>query len=599
MGNTAPQGGVGSNLLWGLGEGNVRKWQILNLRRLPAAISEGFGAILALTEDIALPANSRNTRALLIVALLLVSLVTAGLLAAQAYVAGRYRLAAAESVLRDYATFVADEAIRRSTADVGYYGYYVLVTALLREAQSGPHLPPGIAARLASSEDQGIRKATSLATAYFEVVPASGNVLFASGAVPAAIVDQLQQKLAAAPPSKGQGPYVGLNFVHEGRVFSFVAASASTPAGKEIVAGFQIDPDGLARWMKIVLERRPLLPPSLGHGKVTNSFVHLTVRNPVGALFVRLGSETGPDGLSASKPFGDDYQGIFSGYTVTAAIDPQAANAVIIGGLPRSRLPFFLGLLALNVALIVTAILQLRREMALQRLRDEFVASVSHELRTPLTQIRMFTETLLLDRIRSNDEQRRSLEIIDREARRLGQLVENVLQFSRSERKIASLAKSRQELAPLLSEIVDDFESSMNGTPVHIEPRLASGVSAEVDCDAIRQIVLNLLDNAVKYGPKHQLIVLGLEVQDSKAVLFVEDEGPGIPEGERERVFERFQRLERDCQSATAGTGIGLSVVRDLVLRHGGRCHVANGKRTGARLVVELPLAPPPEGATT
>jgi signal transduction histidine kinase len=251
------------------------------------------------------------------------------------------------------------------------------------------------------------------------------------------------------------------------------------------------------------------------------------------------------------------------------------------------------------VALIVTAILQLRREMALQRLRDEFVASVSHELRTPLTQIRMFTETLLLDRIRSNDEQRRSLEIIDREARRLGQLVENVLQFSRSERKIASLAKSRQELAPLLSEIVDDFESSMNGTPVHIEPRLASGVSAEVDCDAIRQIVLNLLDNAVKYGPKHQLIVLGLEVQDSKAVLFVEDEGPGIPEGERERVFERFQRLERDCQSATAGTGIGLSVVRDLVLRHGGRCHVANGKRTGARLVVELPLAPPPEGATT
>jgi signal transduction histidine kinase len=257
------------------------------------------------------------------------------------------------------------------------------------------------------------------------------------------------------------------------------------------------------------------------------------------------------------------------------------------------------GLLALNVALIVTAILQLRREMALQRLRDEFVASVSHELRTPLTQIRMFTETLLLDRVRSDDEQRKSLEIIDREAKRLGQLVENVLQFSRSERKVAALSKARRELAPLLSEIVDDFESSMSGTPVHIEPRFASGISAEVDSDAIRQIVLNLLENAVKYGPRHQLIVLGLEARDSKAIVFVEDDGPGIPMEDRSRIFDRFHRLERDRQSATTGTGIGLSVVRDLVLRHEGRCHVESGKRAGARFVVELPLAPPVQGAAT
>ena len=96
----------------------------------------------------------------------------------------------------------------------------------------------------------------------------------------------------------------------------------------------------------------------------------------------------------------------------------------------------------------MTAILQLRREMALQQLRDEFVSSVSHELRTPLTQIRMFTETLLLDRIRSTEEQRRSLEIIDREARRLTQLVENILQFSRMDRKIDSLSKAKRELAP-------------------------------------------------------------------------------------------------------------------------------------------------------
>src|SRR5262249_9794217 len=149
-----------------------------------------------------------------------------------------------------------------------------------------------------------------------------------------------------------------------------------------------------------------------------------------------------------------------------------------------------------------------------------------------------------------------------------------------------------RDLAPLLSEILDDFESSMNGTPIQIEPRLADGVAAEVDPDAIRQIVLNLLDNAVKYGPKHQRILLGLEARDSKSVLFVEDQGPGVPASDQQRIFERFQRLERDRQSAVAGAGIGLSVVRELVNRHGGHCHVESGSSTGARFVVELPLVP-------
>jgi signal transduction histidine kinase len=309
----------------------------------------------------------------------------------------------------------------------------------------------------------------------------------------------------------------------------------------------------------------------------------------------RLSGESSP-GLSVTKPFGDTYQGIFTGFTVEASIDPQVSRQIFIGGLPRSRLPFFLGLLALNAALIVTAILQLRREMALQQLRDEFVSSVSHELRTPLTQIRMFTETLLLDRIRSTEERRRSLEIIDREARRLTQLVENVLQFSRMERKIDTLSMEKRELAPLIQEIVEDFETVMNGGETQIETRLKFGLWVNVDPDALRQIVLNLLDNAVKYGKKRQVIIVGLEADDGMACLFVDDEGRGIPPADRKRIFERFQRLERDRQSAIAGTGIGLSVVQDLVTRHGGRCWVTTGDRGGAKVVVELPHSRAGEG---
>jgi signal transduction histidine kinase len=248
----------------------------------------------------------------------------------------------------------------------------------------------------------------------------------------------------------------------------------------------------------------------------------------------------------------------------------------------------------MNAALIVLAILQLRREMALQELRDEFVSSVSHELRTPLTQIRMFTETLLLERIRSTDEYQRSLEIIDRETRRLTQLVENVLQFSRSEKTGDTLAKENREIAPLVQETVDDFTSMMNGSDTRIGTRLKSGLYAQVDPGGLRQILINLLDNAVKYGKKGQQITVGLDAHDRTAFLYVDDQGPGIPLPDRKRIFERFQRLDRDRESSVAGTGIGLSVVQDLVTRHHGRCSVTTGECGGAKFIVELPLSAPP-----
>ena len=145
----------------------------------------------------ALSWNSRNTRSALIVALLLVSLVIAALLAAQAYFASRYQRAAAESVLRDYSSLVADEAIRRVTADVGYYGYYVLVTAVLREAQRSPHLPSDLKDTFAASPEQGLRDAATLAKSYLQLDPALPRVSFTSEVPPPAVFDLLQKRLIA------------------------------------------------------------------------------------------------------------------------------------------------------------------------------------------------------------------------------------------------------------------------------------------------------------------------------------------------------------------------------------------------------------------
>ncbi len=532
--------------------------------------------------------HSRRSRTALIVLLLAISLATATLIAVQAQYANATQRAAAESVLRDYSSLVADEVIRRSAAEVGFYGYYPLTGAVLHEVQQSGNLPTAIRTVLLSAQDARVKRAASLAKGYFQMDSSTRRLVFLGEAPPEEVSGWLQETLARFSARPGDSPYQVFHSRIGGTSRTFVAGLAREPKGKEAIAGFEVDLSSLAKWFETALNRQPLVPPSLGHGKVTNAMVHVSVRDSDGAERYRLGAEA-PQALAATKPFGDTYEGIFSGFTVEASIDPQASRQIVMGGLPRSRLPFFLGLLALNAALIVTAMLQLRREMALQQLRDEFVSSVSHELRTPLTQIRMFTETLLLDRIRTTEEHRRSLEIIDHEARRLTQLVENVLQFSRMERKIVTISPEKRELAPLIQEIAEDF-STMNGEETQIETRLKSGLRANVDPDALRQILLNLLDNAVKYGRKGQQVIVGLEAGEGMARLFVDDEGPGIPAADRRRIFERFQRLERDRQSAIAGTGIGLSVVQDLARRQGGRCWATAGDRGGAKFIVEVPL---------
>jgi len=536
--------------------------------------------------------RSRSSRTALIVVLLLVSLITAGLIVVQAQYSASAQRAAAEGVLRDYSGLVADAVIRRSAVEVGYYGYSALSAALVSEFQRTRRLSSEISAKLLSAQDVRVKRAATLAKNYFQWDTATHLLAFVGDPDSQETPTWFREKLVEVSAQRSDAPF---QVIHSQPGYPrriFVTAFARSTQMGESVVGFEVDFAKLGSWIGASLNRQPLVPASLGHGKVTNEFVHVIIRDQGGAPLYSLGN-TPRAGFAVTKPFADTYQGVLSGFEVEASIDPQIARQIVVGGLPRSRLWLFLALLALNAAIIVMAILQLRREMLFQKLRDEFVSSVSHELRTPLTQIRMFAETLLLERVRSIEEQQRSLEIIDREARRLSQLVENVLQFSRMEKKLDTLAKENRELAPLLQETVEDFTSMMNGGESRIETRLHPCLFADVDPGSLRQILINLLDNAVKYGRKPQQIIVGLEPRGAAACLYVEDEGPGVPPPDRERVFQRFQRLDRDRQSSITGTGIGLSVVRDLVTRHGGTCCVTIGERGGARFIVELPLSSP------
>jgi len=186
----------------------------------------------------------------------------------------------------------------------------------------------------------------------------------------------------------------------------------------------------------------------------------------------------------------------------------------------------------------------------------------------------MFSETLTLGRVRSDEERRRSLAIIDQEARRLTHLVENLLHFSRSERQTTHITPEPTALAPLVQEVLDGFAPLAAARGATLAATVPEDLVVPADPGAVRQMLLNLLDNAVKYGPAGQEVRVGAKRDNSIARLWVDDGGPGIPRADRERVWERFWRLERDRGSSVAGSGIGLAVVRELADLHHGRAWI-------------------------
>jgi signal transduction histidine kinase len=430
--------------------------------------------------------------------------------------------------------------------------------------------------------------ALPLVKSYFTSVPGAEALSFEGAAPSIEVRAWLSAQLKRSRDETG--PYTVLHGNTEGEPVTAVVREWTDASREKRVAGFEVNLAALDVYLAPSIAERSLLPPSLGKGEVTNAAISVSLIDHGGVERFRTGARDFPD-FSVEASFGDAYGGILEGSRVRLSVDPAAAPRLVIGGLPPSRLPFLGGLLLLSATVVATAIREIRRERRLQRLRDEFVANVSHELRTPLAQIRMFAETLLLGRVRSEEEAMRSLRIIDREVRRLSHLVANVLQFSRREDGIAvsSLSWEPAPLAPRIEETIEMFQPLVADTGVRIVARLEPEAEAAFDPDAFRQVLLNLLDNAAKYGPRSQEIVVGIESRTGATRLFVEDQGPGIPEAERERVFDRFYRLPREGASAIAGTGIGLSVVRDLVTRHGGRTYVETASGGGARFVVELP----------
>jgi signal transduction histidine kinase len=281
----------------------------------------------------------------------------------------------------------------------------------------------------------------------------------------------------------------------------------------------------------------------------------------------------------------------FGGFALDMRLQQAAISRIVPDGIPRDRSFELFSLFGVAGLLVLASMLLLRREAELARERAGFVSSVSHELRTPLAQIRMFSEMLVLGRVRNEADRRRALEIIDKEAHRLSHLVDNVLQVARADRGTVRVNPEETKLASVVRETVESFSVLADARQVEFRFELQDDLIVPVDREAVRQMLLNLLDNAVKYGPDGQRVVVGLALFTDAARLWVDDQGPGVPVRERARVFETFYRSQRDLDSQTTGSGIGLDVVRELAALHGGSAWVEDAPGTGARFVVEFPGA--------
>jgi len=547
--------------------------------------------------------------------LLLVCLVTAvgvvGVLGYEAVAAARAQRTAVEGVIRDYAELAAEQYARNVRVTMDYEWVFPLFRLLEAAGDEAPPTDPD----LLVAGQRGEYRLADLATGFF-TVDANGAVaarrIGRSGGghaegEPDEPSPERETQTASEPPTRSmQQDHILPDTLREVLVAGLLANDADNtppylfisgddasllvvarPAGGRI-QGFSADRRILHAKLSEAVGVYELLPPTLTADAGADELVR-----------VRVTSASGHD-LFANGPEGDlalgadlqlpEYQGRLR---IAASIPAQSAARLVPGGLPYSRLPLIAVLLLVTLALFGFGAFLYRREQELVDLREQFVAGASHELRTPLAQIRMFAETLRLQRVRSEQERDRSLTIIDREARRLSLLVDNLLQFSRSSQATdpsRGFTPEPLDLAALAGDVVEGFAPLAAARDAHIDLRVSSAPTVAGDRDLLRQVLVNLLDNAVKYGPDGQTVVLSIagSVESSRrARIEVADQGPGVPARERPLVWQRFWRGER--VNGITGTGIGLALVRELVELHGGSVSIDDAPGGGARFVVELP----------
>ena len=365
----------------------------------------------------------------------------------------------------------------------------------------------------------------------------------------------------------------------------FLAArSMPTQWGDTIVYAFEYPPESLDSIFTSVLNASDLLPASVVAGRANNDVLDVEVSDGLGEpLYSTIGSRRFD--LEATTNLPPSYAGL----QIRAQLRPEMAEAILIGGVPESRVPILLVILLLAIGLTTVAAVQLRREVRFAAERAGFVANVSHELRTPLSQIRLVLDTLKLGRGDEPATRAQALQVADREALRLQHLVEGVLRFTRGTRPNET-PRVETDAAHEAKAVIEEFSPLAAPHKMTVTLDAPRPVPAHLQRGALRQILLNLLDNAMKYGGDGTVVHVQVSaIPGGGAKLRVDDNGPGVPVKERDRIWRPFERGGVARTRAAGGSGIGLTIVREIAEEHGGRAWVESVAAGGASFIVELP----------
>ncbi len=243
-----------------------------------------------------------------------------------------------------------------------------------------------------------------------------------------------------------------------------------------------------------------------------------------------------------------------------------------------------------GVVLVLNDITRLKR---LERVRQDFVANVSHELRTPITLITGFAETL--ETVQDPVETRRFLAIIKRHADRMTAIIEDLLTLARLESpERTALSRAPVRAAALVAHAIESLDNRPAQRHITIDTMVDPELLALVNEGLFEQALVNLLDNAIKYGPEGGTVRIAAAVDGQSLVFSVADQGPGIPARDLPRLFERFYRVDRARSKHLGGTGLGLAIVKHVAMAHGGDASVTSIEGSGSTFFISLPLQPGP-----
>jgi signal transduction histidine kinase len=242
------------------------------------------------------------------------------------------------------------------------------------------------------------------------------------------------------------------------------------------------------------------------------------------------------------------------------------------------------------VAIVVyqrSLVAAMKRQRELDQLKDEFIAVVSHELRTPLSSVYGGAVTLQREGL-DEDSRERIIAIIRRESARLAKLVDAVLWASRLE---ARKVEGRWAVCDIESLVEDVVASAAEFAPENVRIVTASngGLQCAGDPEQLRQVLANLVDNAVKYSPEGGTVRVETHGADGNIRVSVSDEGIGVAEEDRDRIFEKFTRLDPEMRHGIGGTGLGLYICRELVRQMGGKIWVDSSGGEGSTFTFEIP----------